>query len=344
MKLTRVESRHEVVSARVHCDGCEPYLHRDRGKKSNGARQVIDNASRVEKRFESTRRSWSVVKSGVVSRLIFPVCFVAASLSSCSLVVDANRVQCSKTSECTARGGAFVNSVCIDSLCQPEPKWKCLSNWVKPPTATGKFQVEFLVRHLVNQKPLPGVKAKLCRKLDVACTDALSDVAVTDEAGKVALSVDANFEGYARFEGSSIASGLYFFNPPVISDLPTITVSIGGPEVIAGLAFQAGAKQEMDRGVALISVRDCQGAVAAGVVLTSSVEDERAVTFYSQAGLPTNAATQTDEDGYGGLLNAGAGTHTFDATLAATGQHIGKTTLLIQSGALTFGSVVPDGT
>lgn len=284
------------------------------------------------------------MKSGVVSRLIFPFCLTATWLSACSLVVDANRTQCSVDADCAA----FGNSICVQSLCEPkpippDPKWGCLGMPVQPSTATGKFKVDFLVRHLITQQPLPGVTARACRKLDVECTDKVGEQVVTDDEGKVTLTVDANFEGYVRFEGSSIAPGLYFFNPGVTSDLPQIPISIGPPDTIALLALQAGAKQSPDRGVALISVRNCMGGVGDGVVLSSSVHDDLAVPFYSEAGLPSGSATQTDTDGYGGLLNAGAGTHTFTATLAATGQRVGAATLLVQSGALTFGSVVPDG-
>jgi hypothetical protein len=284
------------------------------------------------------------VKSGVVSRLIFPFCFAAALLSSCSLVVDANRTQCSSDVDCAK----FDNSICVDSFCRPkptppDPKWGCLGMPVQPSTVTGKFHVDFLVRHLITQQALPGVTARACRKLDVECSDQLGEQLVTDDAGKVTVTVDANFEGYVRFEGPSIVPGLYFFNPAVTSDLPQIPISIGGPDVIGLLALQAGAKQAADRGVALIAVRNCMGAVGEGVTLSSSVHDELAVPFYSEAGLPSGSATQTDSDGYGGLLNAGPGTHTFTATLAATGQRVGSATLLVQAGALTFGSVVPDG-
>ncbi|HET9932397.1 MAG TPA: hypothetical protein VFQ35_16950 [Polyangiaceae bacterium] len=262
-----------------------------------------------------------------------------ALLSSCSLVVDANRTQCSTNADCAA----YANSVCVDSLCQPEPKWKCLGKPIQQPAATGKFQVDFLVRHLVTQMPLPGVSARTCRKLDVECAAQPGEQLVTDESGKVTVSVDAGFEGYVRFEGPSIAPGLYFFNPGVTSDLPQITISIGTIDVISLLALQAGARQSTDRGVALISVRNCVGGVAPGVTMASSVHDDVAVPFYSEQGLPSGSAVQTDDDSYGGLLNASPGTHTFTATLAATGQRIGQATVLIQAGALTFGSVVPDG-
>jgi hypothetical protein len=41
--------------------------------------------------------------------------------SGCSLIYDLSTAQCSTTSDCTARGGAFAELVCTDNLCQPAP-------------------------------------------------------------------------------------------------------------------------------------------------------------------------------------------------------------------------------
>ncbi len=270
---------------------------------------------------------------------------IGSLLGACSLAVDSGRTQCSKDSDCAARGEAFAGSVCIDSFCQPEPKWSCLGTPAEPPPMTGMFQVIFQVQHLVAQTPYAGIKVRLCRKLDVECSDVVGDTLETDAMGQVTMPVPGGFNGYARFEGDAIMTGLFFFNPPVTEDIPNIPISIGPKDVIALLAKQAGAKQDPERGVVLLSVRDCTGQVAAGVTLSfsSSVDDPLAVPFYSQAGLPSGSATETDQDGYGGLLNAAAGTVTFTGTVTATARRIGQTTLLVQNGSLSYGTLVPNG-
>ena len=271
------------------------------------------------------------------------VAMLCLATSACSVAVDPDRVQCETNSDCSARGSAFAGSVCIESLCQPDPKWSCVGQPRPTATSSGPFQAPFLIQHLITQNPLTGVNATLCRKLDVTCDKILGGDILTDEAGKVSLAVTSGFDGYARFQSPEIAPALYFFNPPVISDLPQFSLSIGGPEVIALLALQAGVQQQPDRGVLLINARDCTGAPAAGVQLTSSEDDALAQSFYSVQGLPSDKATATDSSGYGGVLNAATGTITVTGTVAATGLELGRVTLLAQANTLTYGAVVPDG-
>lgn len=42
----------------------------------------------------------------------------ALLLGACSLTIDAERVQCSKNSDCTQRGGRFTGSICVDAICR----------------------------------------------------------------------------------------------------------------------------------------------------------------------------------------------------------------------------------
>lgn len=266
-----------------------------------------------------------------------------ALTSSCSLVVDSDRVQCSTDADCAARGEAFTGSSCVNSVCVAGARWSCLEKAAAAPPASGMFQAPFIVQHLVTQQPLPGVHARLCRRIDVTCAAPLGDDLVTDESGQVTFSVPGGFDGYVAFDGPDIIHGLFFFNPPVAADLPQAMISIGSTQVIALLALQAGAVQDPDRGVVLLGARDCTGAPAPGVTFTVSGSDPAAVPFYSEQGLPSGTAQQTDSAGYGGLLNAPAGSVTFTATVVETGQRIGSVTLLSQENAITYGSISPDG-
>ncbi len=268
-----------------------------------------------------------------------------ALTSSCSLVVDSDRVQCTTDADCAARGEAFAGSSCVDSVCteKVEERWSCLDQPAEPPPTSGMFQAPFIVQHLVTQQPLPGVHARLCRRIDVTCTAPIGPDLVTDDAGEVTFTVPGGFDGYVAFDGPEVIHGLFFFNPPVATDLPQAMISIGSKEVIALLALQAGAVQEPDKGVVLLGARDCMGAPAPGITFTVSGSDADAKPFYSEQGLPSGAAQQTDAAGYGGLLNAPPGAVTFTANLVATGQRVGSVTLLAQENAITYGSIAPDG-
>jgi len=258
-------------------------------------------------------------------------------------VVDSSRVQCSTTDDCIARGADFAGSTCVDSVCVPEEKWRCLDAPAKTSSEPGPFRAPFIVQHLITQEPLAGISARLCRKIDVTCANPVSDVLETDDSGEVTFDVNAGFDGYAYFEGPGIIPGLFFFNPAVSSDLPRAMVSIGPPEVIQLLAAQAGATQAPDRSVMLIVAHDCTGAPASGISFKTSGADKESIPFYSEQNLPSGSAQETDAVGYGGLLNADAGSITFTATITETGRRLGQVTLLSREGSITYGSIVPDG-
>lgn len=292
--------------------------------------------------------SMAVWASLLSSRLVVVrgLACLGLTAAACSLTVDAGREQCSKDSDCEARGAAFSGSVCVESVCLPEPAWSCLGRGMEaetPSPGPRKYRAPFFVRHLVNQQPLPGVQARICRRIDVMCQNALTEGILTDAQGRVTLEVDEGFDGYAYFEGTDIIPGLYFFNP-VRRDLPETMISISSAEIISLLAAQAGTTQQADRGVVLLSPTDCTGKPAAGVTLTPSGSEPGAVTFYSEGNLPSRSATQTDAAGYGGVLNVAAGSITITATIAKTQRRLGQVTLLARPGAISYGSIVPNGT
>jgi hypothetical protein len=264
-------------------------------------------------------------------------------VGGCSLLVDANRAQCESDSDCSALGAGFSGSVCIQSFCQATPRWQCLDSPRAAAPTSGEFNVSFLVRDTVTQKPKVGFSVRLCRKLDVACSDSVSATALTDDQGMVALKAPAAFEGYARFEGGDAIPGMYFFNPPVARDLPTITVSLSNSATTAGLAALTGATQEPTRGLVLASAMDCTGVAAAGIKLASNAEDSSSRAFYAADGLPNGDATQTDDAGYGGIVNVSPGSITLTGTLASTGREIDRVTVLVQAGMMTITTLVPHG-
>jgi hypothetical protein len=204
--------------------------------------------------------------------------------------------------------------------------------------------VSFLVRDAVSQKPKTGVNVQLCRKLDVGCTDALSAPAMVDEQGSVAFQVEGGFAGYARFEGSADSvAGMYFFNPPVAKDTLDIAVQLSAPPVVAGLVMLTGATPDSTRGMVLVSVLDCTGAQAKGIILESNLSADQGKIFYSKAGIPDGMATETDKGGYGGIVNAIPKTVSLSAFVAQSRKKVGEVTVLVQPGTQTMTKLVPDG-
>jgi hypothetical protein len=274
------------------------------------------------------------------------VCILSASMpmvSGCSVLVDAERPQCTTDEECTSRGPAFAGSACVESVCQASPRWACLDEPAPPLPGGGPYDITFFVRDAVSLTPRSGMLAKLCRRLDVGCAEPVSHVAVVDDEGYVGFQVAEGFNGYARFDGPDSLIGLYFFNPPVYEDKRDIPVSLSSPTTVGGLAALTGATQEPERGIVLLSVLDCTGALASGVTITANEADPGSKAFYALKGLPSPSATQTDDTGYGGVVNASPGTMTFVATLEENGLQIDEMTVLIQPGTQTMTTLVPRG-
>ena len=268
-----------------------------------------------------------------------------ASILGCSVVVDANRVQCSQDSDCSARGAEFASSVCVESFCQASAEWACLGDTPPPPPPTTEmFRVSFLVRDAVSQKPKTGLSVKLCRKLDIHCTeDALSAPVIVDEQGSAAFQVEGGFAGYARFDGTDSVPGMYFMNPPVAKDTLDIAVQLSAPPVVAGLVQLTGATPDSTRGMVLLSVQNCTGGQANGIVLDSNLSADQGKIFYSKAGIPDGQAMTTDKGGYGGIVNAREGTVTLYARVAESNKVVGEVTVLVQPGTQTMTKLVPNG-
>src|SRR6185503_1132333 len=232
------------------------------------------------------RGSVRVVRLALLASLAF-------ASQACNLVIDTNRVQCTIDSDCTARGGAFANSVCLDSVCQPNAKWACLSKPATPSTQPAPYQVVIPLRNLVTMQPVANAQVKLCRKLDIDCTMPVN-TATSDAAGQVTFALDANFAGYVEIHATGLLPTLYFFNPTVDIDQDIAPISLPSPAANAGLLLQLGRQMIPNHGNVVIQSQDCAGAPAAGVSYSSpDGEADVTVAFYTVGSLPTTTATET---------------------------------------------------
>jgi hypothetical protein len=254
-------------------------------------------------------------------------------------------VQCKTDADCTSRGPAFADSVCEASVCKPKPKpdgFECLDVPPEPPGAqSGTYTVNLFLRDTVSQEPKGGVKARACKRLDPECISTTGDV-TTNADGRVSISLPAGFEGYLQFEGTEIATTLYFFDPPLSSDISELLVSVNSPMTAAGLVQLTGATPNPDLGVVLVTTFDCEGAAASGVTVAPGAVGDAAKLFYVRNGLPDTTKTVTDETGYAGIVNAMPGTASFTSTIDDL--TIGSVTVQVKKGAQTLARITPHGT
>lgn len=261
---------------------------------------------------------------------------------ACSVIMDADRKQCSTDEDCAATASA-LGSVCEESFCRLPARWECLAAPGEEPesTAQGNYSLSFLVRDTVTQMPHVGLEARLCRRLQVDCAETASAAGATDTSGELTVSVPANFDGYVRFSGPEVAPTLYFLNPPVTEDRAGISISASSAATMAGLSALTGATPDPGLGVVLVTAFDCLGDPADGATISAPDVGTEARSFYVRNGLPSTTATTTDATGYSGIVNAEPGTVSFFAE--RDGVSLGSVTVLVQPSSQTLARIVPYG-
>ena len=287
-------------------------------------------------------------------------------LAGCSVIVDANRPQCSTDADCTNRGAEFAGSVCSAGVCQgsqaaagssgasgddpsnplspQNPRWACAAE--PPPTSAGYKLTMHFTDAINSMKVLPDISAQLCRKLDAECESPVGAMSISDETGMVSLQVEKGFDGFVQLTGAKIAPSMYFLTPPVSGDLDLPMVPLASPFAASSIVTQAGgnAWAKDTAGIVLLTAFDCAGAAAAGINFSiGGTPDPKTFIFYLVNALPTTAATVTDDTGYGGLVNVPAGVTTVSALLGGpSGHKISKISVLVRAGYVSYSRVTPN--
>jgi hypothetical protein len=265
---------------------------------------------------------------------------VLGTNASCSVIVDSNRQQCSSDTDCTKRGEAFANSVCVESTCRAVTPWSCLGSVVWPPVGTGYINATLNLKNIVTYAPIVGVNARVCRKLDVSCEQPIFDGLQSDELGKLLVQAPSGFDGYVELKGSNAIPGSYFFYPPLTETREVPFVPILPLSDFTGFAQLVGSQILPERGHLVLGAYDCSHKFTEGVSIFSPEADASSSTFYLIKGIPNSKAEATDSSGYGGILNLRPGSVTLSGRLI-TGEIIGTESLLIRGGEITYTSLLP---
>src|SRR4051812_43093761 len=92
---------------------------------------------------------WSVRLLAPIDRHVHHGVLCLAALAAigttaaCSVLVDADRKQCESTADCAALSGGQGDLMCIDSVCQDNPAWSCLTHPLPlPASMSGTAVVE----------------------------------------------------------------------------------------------------------------------------------------------------------------------------------------------------------
>lgn len=212
-------------------------------------------------------------------------------------------------------------------------------NAIQPSTAAGAIDGGSDL-DTVTAVWLPGVAVRHCSMLDPDCLSAATAV-LTNDAGVAEFDLTGDFSGFfdlrrpdlvpATLYPGHLLAGQMTASFPAYGIRPTEFQDLGlSADTIVILNPDAGV------GHALVTIYDCQDHQASGISVTYSLSGPKAVPFYFSNGLPSTAATETDDFGLAGVVNVPAGTMMVEATRASTLTPVGSATFDVRPGGLTF--------
>jgi hypothetical protein len=287
-----------------------------------------------------------------------------AGLLACSLVVQAEREQCTKDADCLAHA---PNAICVAHVCQPavapveagapdaattDPDatttdpWGCLGHVVtqnEDHTAPVDFQFTFLD---IAGNPLPDVSAKLCRFLDFGCQTPIGGPYVSDGQGTVTLPLYIGFRGYLDIAPTEAHPDLLpsIFYLPILdarfAATPHISATLGSTVQLNYITQQAGKPANPALGHIVYIACDCQPAVAADVTAQADPVVAETYPFYFDTnGVPSATQGKTAAMGTGGFINLTPGVVTL--SYDHDGQRIGSQNVIIRQGSMSYVVAAP---
>ena len=294
-------------------------------------------------------------------------------LASCSLIVDSHVSQCATTADCVGRGAAFSGAVCVDTRCVSPPPiadladagggadtgrasetdatvdaaldpWRCVGK-----VRTGPATQEPIVEHatftsFLDQRPIPGLTARLCARADVDCESPLATV-VSDAEGRADIPLTKGFLGFLEMKTAPVSlPGLMPmilpYSPPPFADL-TSTKGVATTRDLGALAAAVGATVDTTRGMVFLTLQDCDGQAASGLQAELAQHDDKVSLYYLVGWLPSVTTTSTDDSGTMVIANVRPGLVTVNAKDASSGRKLGSQNVLARAGTITVVAMPP---
>lgn len=265
-------------------------------------------------------------------------------MSSCSLMLDASKVQCSEDSDCVEHGSDLS---CVDHVCvKPtvSSPWACLGDVAWPGGTSAKVSLALPVVDVITSAFPQDLQVRACSKLDVYCTDPLNaTVDVSSTPGLLKVALDSGFDGYLELTSPTITPALFFVVEPVRKDTTlTSALPVVSPQGFEGIAQAIGTTLDLtSMGHVYALASDCTGTAAAGVRFEIDKESAQTAAYYMINNTPVSSAPATDSSGAGGFLNLPTGFLKLTGYVSATGARIGVAGFLVRKGAVSYPRVIP---
>ena len=280
-------------------------------------------------------------------RVLVRVCLGLTICGSwaCTLLLS-DEPQCRVDSDCASRG--FTGAACVAELCvvaedssvttpdatsgadaadagpRPQGPFACLGDPPSDggaPSDGGTAVLRVPIIDLVSATPVPGLRAKVCPRLDVQCLKPIATVTGGDD-GILTANVPIGFDGYFEVEKTGYCTALVFMEGPVRVETQRVSANLARPEIVTYLKEAAYPAADLNKGVAFVSTLDCDDKLSSGVNV-SNAEDASTTSIYLVNGTPTVKTDRTGAEGRVGVVDLPVGFSSVRCKLAETGREIG---------------------
>jgi hypothetical protein len=285
-------------------------------------------------------------------------CGIAGS-AACSLVVDADRVQCSTDGDCV-RAGVDPHATCIAHVCTAsvvdvdagevdagDIAWRCIGKL--PPLAaeqsTPSVTIKINLFDVITNEVRPGLPLRACSWSDPTCLAPVRDSAtMTDDGGNAQLLVPIGFRGFvdvAPTASQDILPALVAIAPmPDYADAAALSMNARMPLLTNDeLAFLLSSVQKSagpEYGHLFFNALDCLGRGSAGLTVHVKTQSPETFVFYTDPeGTPSLTQQETSSAGYGGYMNLPPGPAIVTMS-QSTGAIIGTQQIVLRAKSITY--------
>lgn len=231
-------------------------------------------------------------------------------LFGCQALLDVEGEQCETDRECVGLfGRSYVctgERVCVEqSTSTPTPdagavselpdNWACLEDPPRSiaPVANRNVRVRYAVTDFVELTVPEGLTAKACNPTDIRCENPALDDVTPDAEGYLEFDLPHGFRGYTQLSAPGYVDSLIYTNRAFTEDTMPDGPAMLKPASLREIAEGGGEQIDADRGIAILTVYDCDGNAAPGVRFEQEDAANVEPPFYFEGTLPDRERTTT---------------------------------------------------
>lgn len=229
--------------------------------------------------------------------------------------------------------------------CDGNADLSCVGNFGWPTTAESSIPLTLYLTDAIDQtKFVAGVRVKVCKPDDAACTSPQSQ-GTTDDKGMVMLALppllSRSFTGYLEITGQDLFPTLLKFGWNIATPTTQVISVVNKDTFTSSIEFISGLKLDQTRGMLQLRLLGCNGVGVKGASFTASSADGKTRYWYIDNGLPKLDATETNVLGAGGVIDVPVGATSITGTRASDHMVVSRADALVRANFMTVVIMAP---